>query len=324
MLRKILLGILFSATVLSLVVRPVSAQVTSATVSGTVKDEQGGVIPGATAVSTNDARGTKLPPAVTNQTGDFVIPNVPAGTYTLEVTLTSFKALKRTGVTVSAGDRIPLGVLTIEVGRLTETVTVTDDAPVIQAASGERSFVIPTESVENLPLGTGRNFAALATLAPGVVGTTRQGGGGQNNITMDGVSTMDTGNNGQLLQMNVESIAEVKVLTSGYQAEYGRSSGLQIAAITKSGTNRLHGSIYDIHRDNSWNWKDGRTWAQDKNGDPTTVAVQSDWGYSLGGPIGRPGGDNKLFFFYSHEYPAPHGRRDHHAVPRADAARAGR
>ena len=76
---------------------------------------------------------------------------------------------------------------------------------------------------------------AAGRLVPGVVGTTRQGGGGFNNIMMDGVSTMDTGNNGQLLQMNVESIAEVKVLTSGYQAEFGRSSGLQISAVTKSG-----------------------------------------------------------------------------------------
>ena len=79
---------------------------------------------------------------------------------------------------------------------------------------------------------------------------------------MDGVSTMDTGNNGQMLQMNVEAIAEVKVLTSGYQAEYGRSSGLQITAVTKSGTNRLRGSLYDVERNSDWNensWVNIRT-----------------------------------------------------------------
>ena len=75
---------------------------------------------------------------------------------------------------------------------------------------------------------------------------------------MDGVSTMDTGNNGQLLQMNVEAIAEVKVLTSGYQAEYGRSSGLQITAVTKSGTNRFRGSLYDVERNSDWN---ANSWA---------------------------------------------------------------
>ena len=116
----------------------------------------------------------------------------------------------------------------------------------MQSQSGERSFAVTTEQVENLPINHG-NFTSVTSLVPGVVqngasaGGTRLGGGGQNNIMMDGVSTMDTGNNGQMLQMNVESIAEVKVLTQGYQAEYGRSSGLQITAVTKSGTNRFRG-----------------------------------------------------------------------------------
>ena len=141
----------------------------------------------------------------------------------------------------------------IEVGGAAETVNVTAEAPLIQAPSGERSFTVTTASVENLPLSN-RNFASLTPLAPGVTGTTtRLGGGGQNNIMMDGVSTMDTGNNGQMLQMNVEAIAEVKVLTSGYQAEYGRSSGLQITAVTKSGTNRFRGSVYDVERNSDWN-----------------------------------------------------------------------
>ena len=86
---------------------------------------------------------------------------------------------------------------------------------------------------------------------------------------MDGVSTMDTGNNGQMLQMNVEAIAEVKVLTSGYQAEYGRSSGLQITAVTKSGTNRFHGSVYDVERNSDWN---ANSWANEKNGVPKAVS----------------------------------------------------
>ena len=116
---------------------------------------------------------------------------------------------------------------------------------------------------------------------------------------MDGISTMDTGNNGILLQMNVESIAEVKVLTSSYQAEYGRSSGLQITAVTKSGTNRFRGSVYSVFRDSDWN-SNSRT--NVLNRDPKTVLEEKDLGYSIGGPVGKPGGNNKLFFFYSHEY----------------------
>ena len=98
--------------------------------------------------------------------------------------------------------------------------------------------------------------------------------------------------------MNVDSIAEVKVLTQGYQAEFGRSSGLQISAVTKSGTNQFRGSLYDIERNSDWN---SNTWANIKNGDPKPVSKQRDWGYSLGGPIGKPGGANRLFFFCSHD-----------------------
>ena len=116
---------------------------------------------------------------------------------------------------------------------------------------------------------------------------------------MDGISAMDTGNNGQMLNMNIESIAEVKVLTQGYQAEYGRSSGLQITAVTKSGTNRFRGSAYDIKINSDWN---ENSWVNAKNGDPKPIDKRDIYGYSIGGPIGKPGGNNKLFFFYTHEY----------------------
>ncbi len=127
----------------------------------------------------------------------------------------------------------------------------------------------------------------------------RLGGQSQNNLMMDGISAMDTGNNGTMLAMNIESIGEVKILTQGYQAEYGRSTGLQVTAVTKSGTNRFRGSFYDVERDTSWN---SNSWVNKRNGDPKPIQDENDWGYSIGGPIGKPGGDNKLFFFYSHEY----------------------
>ena len=274
------------------------AQVTTGNVFGTVKDTQGGVLPGATVVLVSETRGTKIGPVVTDEVGNFVVPNVTADTYTVEVTMEGFKELLRPGVAVSGGDRVQLGSLILEVGTLTETVQVTGETPLVQASSGERSFVMPTNVADNLPLSR-QNFATLAQFVPGVSGTARLGGGGQNNYQMDGVSTMDTGNNSQLLAMNMEAIAEVKVLTAAYQAEYGRSSGLQITAVTKGGTNRFRGSLYDIERNSNWN---ENSWANQKNGDPKAVSKQRDWGYSVGGPIGRPGGNNKLFFFYSHEY----------------------
>ncbi len=230
---------------------PASAQTTTATVSGTVKDGQGGVIPGATVTLISDTRGVKLAPTVTSTTGDFVVPNVAADTYSIEVSMSGFKTLKQSGIVVGAGNRVAVGTLTIDVGGMAETVEVKGESPVIQANRGERSFTVTTDSVENLPISN-RSFTALASLAPGVqTATTAVGGGGANNVMMDGVSTMDTGSNSVLLQMNVESIAEVKVLVSNYQAEYGRSSGLQITAVTKSGTNRFRGSVYDVERNST-------------------------------------------------------------------------
>ena len=228
---------------------PAAAQLTTGTLTGTLKDPQGGVIPGATVTVTSEGKGTQMPPAFTSASGDFVLVNVPPDTYTIQIAMEGFKTLKRTGITVSAGDRVGLGVLTIELGALAESVTVQAESPLVQTQSGERSFTVATKSVESLPISN-RSFVQLATLAPGVAGTgtnpARLGGGGANNVMMDGISTMDTGSNAILLQMNVESIAEVKVLVSNYQAEYGRSSGLQISAVTKSGTNRFRGSAYGV------------------------------------------------------------------------------
>jgi hypothetical protein len=287
-----------AASIIVLVTSSIGAQITTGTITGTIKDTQGGVMPGATVTLISDTRGTKSTPVVTSGSGDFVFPNVAADTYTIQVEMPSFKTLKRSGVTVSPGSRAALGDLTIEVGGTSEVIDVRGEAPVIQATTGERSFTVTTESVQNLPIAN-RGFSALASLAPGVSGTNRLGGGGANNIMMDGISTMDTGNNGQLLQMNVESIAEVKVLTSSYQAEFGRSSGLQITAVTKSGTNRFRGSVYDVERNSAWN---NNSKVNKINGDPKTISKERDWGYSIGGPVGKPGGHNKVFFFYSHEY----------------------
>jgi hypothetical protein len=281
---------------------PAAAQLTTGTLTGTLKDPQGGVVPGAAVTLISEAKGTSMSPAFTGTSGDFVIANVAPDSYTLQIELAGFKTIKRSGITISAGDRVGLGTLTMEVGGLSESVTVEAESPLVQTQSGERSFTVSTKSVESLPISN-RSFVQLATLAPGVAGTgnnpARIGGGGANNVMMDGISTMDTGSNAILLQMNVESIAEVKVLVSNYQAEFGRSSGLQISAVTKSGTNRFHGSAYGVARNDSWN---SNSKTNILNGDPKVKLDEKDLGYSIGGPIGKPGGNNKMFFFYSHEF----------------------
>ena len=293
-------------------VAPTEAQVTAAVVTGTVKDQQSASIPGATVTLISTARGTRVATTQTNEDGNFVFPNVPGDTYILEITLEGFQTLRREGVNVSPGDRVVVPQLTLAIGGLNVNVTVEAQAALVQAASGERSFSVATETVSSLPI-VNRNFSLVASLVPGVGGAniggmsgiasaggvSRVGGGGQNNIMMDGLSTMDTGNNGQNIQMNTEGIAEVKVLAQGYQAEYGRSSGLQITAVSKSGTNQFKGSLYTYERRSDWN---ANTWANARNGDPKALLKERDWGYSIGGPVGKAGGQNKIFFFYSHEF----------------------
>jgi hypothetical protein len=282
-----------------------SAQITTGTISGRVVDAQGGIIPGATVVLISETRGTKSTPVVTGGTGDYTFPNITADRYTVEVSLEAFKTVKRTGVVVSGGDRVGVPAVVLEPGGITETLTVVGETPLVQTQSGERSFAVAAEQVQNLPVTRG-NFTSLVAFTPGVnggdttsAGGTRLGGASQNNIMMDGISAMDTGNNGQMLSMNIESIGEVKVLTQGYQAEYGRSSGLQITAVTKSGTNKFRGSAYGVFTNSDWNTT---PWVTQKNGDKVVKQTLNIYGYTVGGPVGKPGGNNKLFFFYAHEY----------------------
>jgi hypothetical protein len=290
---------------LALLAASASAQITTGTITGRVVDAQGGVIPGATVTLVSETRGTTSAPVVTNATGDYVFPNVTPDRYTIEVTLEAFKTVKRTGIVVSGGDRVGVPQLTLEAGGIAETVTVVGETPLVQTQSGERSYAVSTEQVQNLPVARA-NFTSLVAFTPGVngnngtsAGGTRLGGASQNNIMMDGISAMDTGNNGQMLAMNIESIGEVKILTQGYQAEYGRSSGLQITAVTKSGTNQFRGSGYGVFTDSDWNEV---PWVTQKNGDTLRPSKQSIYGYTIGGPVGKPGGNNKLFFFYAHEF----------------------
>jgi hypothetical protein len=280
------------------------SQVTTGTIAGSVRDAQQAVIPGATVTLISGTRGTTLATVTTSVEGDYVFPNVPPDTYTIRVTMDGFKTLERGGIPISPGDRREVPPLIIEVGGLTETVTVVTQAPLVQSETGERSFTVETEAVQNLPISN-RSFTSLTSLAPGVDQPAnsnnpgRLGGGGSNNTLMDGVSTVDTGNNQPVLFLNLEAIAEVKVLTSGYQAEYGKASGIQITAVTKSGTNRFRGSLYDVRRNSDWN---SNSWVNQKNGNPKAVVKEDDWGYSLGGPVGRPGGNNKLFFFFTQQW----------------------
>lgn len=149
------------------------AQLTTGTITGSVRDAQGSAVPGAAVTLVSERMGTKKE-FTTDTEGNYVFPNLAPDTYTVEVVLSGFKTSKRAGVTVSPGDRVTVPVLVLEVGGLEEVVQVTGESPLIQARSGERSFTVDTDAVQNLPI-QGRSFTQLAALAPGVTGTSRIG-----------------------------------------------------------------------------------------------------------------------------------------------------
>ena len=230
---------------------PAGAQITTGNISGTVKDTQGGVIPGATVVLDERSRAApRSAPVVTNETGDVRVAERDARRLhrrSHDGFVQDRQARPASGsaaATASACRRSSL-----EAGGVAETVNVSAEALLVQSQSAERSFAVSSEQIENLPINR-QNFTNLMAFAPGVKidgvaarpGSSASAASSQNNLMMDGISAMDTGNNGTMLAMNIESIGEVKILTQGYQAEYGRSSGLQVTAVTKSGTNRFRGS----------------------------------------------------------------------------------
>lgn len=283
------------------------AQITVGTVTGRVVDPSGSVVVGAKVEVISETQGTRPAPVVTNAEGDYVIPNLAPDTYTLQVSAPSFKLMRRTGVVITGGDHVGVPTLTLEVGATNQTVIVEAQAVLVQTQSAERSTDLEQTQINELPISHG-NFGNVVPLIPGVMSggnsaiATRLGGAAQNNVMMDGVSAMDTGNNGQMLTMNIESIGEVKVLSQGYQAEYGRSSGMQITSYSKSGTNEFHGSGYGLFT--RWNWNKN-SWANMENGVAQAKTKSSIYGYSIGGPIRIPhvfNGKNKLFFFYAHEF----------------------
>lgn len=298
----------------------VSGQTTSGSITGSVMDPQGAGVPNATVKITEDGKAFSLT-AVTDDEGRFVFPIVPPGSYSMTIEAAGFKKQERKGIALIANDKLALGSLSLEVGAPTEVVTVTGDATPIQAENGERSFAVQGEVVRNMGVKT-RSFINLATLAPGVVAATSDGQTNDiqnisangvrqnsNNIQIDGITAVDTGNNGASSNIPLDSIGEFRLLTATYSAEYGRSSGAQIIAVTRSGTDDFHGSFYYYRQHTGLN---ANTFSNNRNRLARPISDQKQTGYTIGGPVMIPffgeGGDwgwsgrGKLFFFVNQEW----------------------
>ena len=308
---------------------PLAAQTTTASVFGQVEDAQGGLVPGATVALTSRTQGNTLR-ATADGEGRFVFAIVRPDTYSLRVSKPGFKTVERTNVVVNANDRFSTGVLALDVGAMTEEVSVTGRVSELQATSGERSFTLESQTLQKIA-NNGRSPFSFATLVPGVVLangvdavaadwadlsmiTVNGQRPNSNNMTIDGVANIDTGNNGgAMATTNIDAVSEFKVLTNAYQAEYGRAVGGQVQVVTRSGTQAFHGSGYWYGRRPDWNansWTNKRAAAPPPVGSGALIerpeASRNDFGYTIGGPVYVPGvfneGKTKLFFFWSQEW----------------------
>jgi hypothetical protein len=280
-----------------------SAQSTGGRVLGRVADSSGAVLAGVKVTATNEATGVNRD-TLTNDSGDYSFPQVPVGTYTLSFDLQGFKTNIQKGILVDLNQVITLNSI-LQVGQTKETVEVTSEAPIVDTTSTQLGAVMDARQVSNLPLNS-RDTYQLLQLQPGVQGvggsdlfygsntagsvSVNGGRGRSNNFSVNGGDGNDLFVNGPAIQPSPDSIEEFRVLSNTFDAEYGRNSGAVINVVTKSGTNQLHGSVYEFFRNK----------VLDAKGflDPYTPdSKQNQFGGTFGGPIRK----DRTFIFASYE-----------------------
>jgi Carboxypeptidase regulatory-like domain/TonB dependent receptor/TonB-dependent Receptor Plug Domain len=294
------------------------AQVAGATLSGTVTDQSGAVLPQASVSAKNIA--TSITRSSTaSAAGFYSVPNLLPGVYDVTVTAQGFSTEIKTGINLTVGEQQVLD-FTLQIGKTSQTVVVSTEAPNVELASSSISATVNSTTVRELPLN-GRSWTDLAALQPGVsavsqiqtdfaVGGDRGNRGfgnqitvagdrpEQNNYRLDGVSINDFNNAapGSILggDLGVDAVQEFSVITSNVSAEYGRTSGGVINAITRSGTNQFHGSAYEFLRNDAL---DAANFFENANGLKKGSFRQNQFGVSAGGPIRK----DKMFIFGDYE-----------------------
>ena len=278
---------------------------------GRVTDPSGSAIVGASVTAKDLARGTEWP-TTTNEEGIYAFPRIPVGTYSLKIEAKGFKTSVQPNLTLELNQRARVDV-TMQVGGITETVTVSAEAALLQTDTTQVGSVITSDTIVNTPLVT-RNPIALTLLAPGVMATdpnsfnngVRTTGGGRpyvngnrkegNNFLLDGIDNNQTTDNLSAYQPNLDAIAEFKMITNNASAEFGNFQGGIINVVIKSGTNEFHGDVFEYFRNdklNANNW--GRNWTVGQNF--RSPIRWNQFGGTFGGPVKK----DKLFFFADYQ-----------------------
>jgi hypothetical protein len=293
---------------------PLLAQQDSGTILGTVRDAQDAVVTSAMVTVTNVDTGVAKSAPVT-QAGQYTVPFLTPGVYSVSVEASGFKKTTKTGLRLRVADQLVID-MKLEVGAIAEQVTVEATSPLLESASVTLGQVIETRRIVDLPLN-GRDPTSLASLAPGVTPssaplTAAQGGnipsinGGNfstSTVTVDGASDVNPRSTTYLLLYtpNVDAVAEFKVQTNSMSAEYGRTNGGGISIVTKSGTNQIHGSAYWFLRNSA---VDANDFFSNRAGLPLGALRRNQAGVTAGGPVAIPkvyNGRDRTFFFVDYE-----------------------
>jgi hypothetical protein len=287
------------------------ARVTGADLEGTVVDQSGAVLTGASVIVKNvDTNVTRT--ATTNERGRYTAAALPPGTYDVTVNAQGFAPQTQTGIVLLLGQSITVD-FHLTVAGTAEQLTVTGESPIVEVTNTAVASVLNRQQIENLPIN-GRNFISFSVITPGVTTdrTPQQGASatsglsftGQrarsNNIMVDGLDNNDQVVGAVRATFSQEAVREFQVLTNSYSAEFGKATGGVVNIVTKSGTNNLHGNAFYYFRDDSLNAKKHFE-KEDIFGNPVNLEKapfsQDQWGATLGGPVVR----DKTFFFASFE-----------------------
>ena len=288
------------------------------TIQGTVVDSQGAIIPNANVQATDVAKGVLIREVKSGENGEFQLQPLPSGTYSIQVTAPGMSTLKRDNVTLELSQTLNLGPVILAVGSENTTVTVDTQPLLIETTSSEHSDVITSKEVTETPLN-GRDFTSLIRTLPGIVSNNTSDfnlafnsttgffvngyRSSANNVYLDGAINTDVGaNDGQYTQLSLDGVGEFKVLSGNYNAEYGRSPGVNIQINTKSGTRQLHGSGWEFNRNDFY---DANKYELNLAGTKIPKLRFNQFGGNIGGPVLIPkfssGDHKKLFFFYNYE-----------------------
>ncbi len=293
------------------------AQSDTAQISGFVKDATGAVVPKASVTIKNEATGLERK-TTTNESGYYVVANLPPGFYTVTVEATGFKKAVKTQNKLDANIATTVDVA-LEVGTVSQTVEVAASVAILQTESATVGRLVENSQIQNMMLN-GRNPIWLALMKAGVrsnssmanfsytmtsAGLNINGAREQDFlITFDGAVAMRTRANGTSIgAADVDTVQEIQILTANYNAEYGRTAGGAVRMVTKSGTRDFHGSAYEYLRNNAL---DANSWERNRAGQPRESRRFNQFGYILGGPVYLPGRWNtdrsKVFFLWSQEW----------------------